>query len=306
MYAGEILSPSPGENPMVRGLDKMGRVFKRIFALMFPGMNMLFALGLVVLALGGCVRGLGCNRPDGQSTFGRARVQPVERPVAATPSLSQDVSVDLKETTQNLAEQESALARKEGEERTAALCELARLCFLLGEYGEKSGREAHFSKGRTFAEILCREEPRRVEGYYWLALNLAGLAEAGSAGRALGMVPTIIEKLKIAVEIDETYDQAGPHRVLGRIYCEAPCWPLSEGDVKKSLYHLRRAVEIAPDNSTNHLYLAQTFIQLCELKEAHRELQQVLSGTQHATWPAGLQEDQLEALDLLKRCGKAD
>lgn len=291
---------------MVGGLDGEGRVFKRIFARMLPRMVKLSALGLVVLVLAGCARGLSCSRPDGRFMFAWTRVQPAERLVSAAPSLSQDVSVDLAETTQSLAEQESALAQKEGEARTAALCELARLCFLLGEYGEKSEREAHFSKGRTFAEILRQEEPRRVEGYYWLALNLAGLAEAGSAARALGMVPTIIENLKIAVEIDETYDQAGPHRVLGRIYCEAPCWPLSDGDVKKSLHHLRRAVEIAPDNSTNHLYLAQTFIQLCELKEAHRELQQVLSGTQHATWPAGLQEDQLEALDLLKRCGKPD
>nr|MBP8646739.1 tetratricopeptide repeat protein [Syntrophobacteraceae bacterium] len=239
-----------------------------------------------------------------QPMFGATKEPSVERP-PQLPSQSENILGDPEQMSRDLADIEATLSQKEGEARRKALTDLARLYFLLGEYGEKSEREIHFTKGRTFADILCREEPGRVEGYYWLALNLAGLAECGGAGRALGLLPTIIENLKTALEIDENYDQAGPHRVLGCIYCKAPCWPLSEGDIKKSLHHLRRAVEIAPENSTNHLYLAQTLLQLCDLQEARRELQCVLAGTQHAEGPAALQYDRQEALRLMKQCDES-
>ena len=95
-------------------------------------------------------------------------------------------------------------------------------------------------------------------------MNLCGQADVG--GKLLGrkLLPRILEELKRAVALDETYDQAGAHRVLGRIYYEAPGWPLSVGDLQKSLQHLKAAVRLAPATSTNHLYLAQTLLRLQE------------------------------------------
>ena len=113
------------------------------------------------------------------------------------------------------------------------------------------------------------------------------------------LLPLIMRELERAVALNENYDQAGAHRVLGRIYYEAPDWPLSVGDLHKSLKHLESAVRLAPENSTNHLYLAQTLYRLHERVLAQRELAQVLQSTRHADKPQDLEEDKREARRLL-------
>jgi len=214
--------------------------------------------------------------------------------------LPQSKLINLMDADRLLASEETKLPQSEDARRTA-LTELARLCFILGEWGEKRGSEAHFKKGRHYAKLLCREQPQRAEGHYWLALNLAGLAEVERPRLALRLVPTIIRQLQTSLTSDDAYDEAGAHRTLGRIYLEAPPWPLSEGDVNESLAHLRSATEIAPANSTNHLYLAETLLKLGRNEEAARQLSCVLKSTRHAIGPSCLEEDKQQALLLVGR-----
>jgi tetratricopeptide (TPR) repeat protein len=139
-----------------------------------------------------------------------------------------------------------------------------------------------------------------VAGPYWAALNLCGLADAGGPLQGRKLLPRILEELHRGLALDETFEQAGAHRVLGRIYFEAPRWPLSVGDLEKSRRHLEAAVRLAPGNSTNHLYLAETLLKLNDKARARRELQQVLTATRHAIQPRGLEEDRREARRLLE------
>ena len=232
------------------------------------------------------------------------------KPPSASDSESQPCEVndrvpipapDLKAMREHLALLETRLSQG-ASPSWEPLAEAARLAFILGEVEDRGEREKYYEKGKCYSEVLIRRGPARVEGHYWLALNTAGLAEVGGARRALGLVPGIIRELETAVSIDETYDRAGPHRVLGRIYCKAPCWPLSEGDIEKSLRHLRMAVKLAPENSTNHLYLAETLVQLGQSEEARRELEIVMQPTCRAVFPHNLEEDHDDAILLLKRC----
>lgn len=178
------------------------------------------------------------------------------------------------------------------------LAELARLCFILGEWGA-ADQQRYFDKGRDFAKLLIQERPREVAGHYWLALNLGGLAEMNGD---LSMIPEIVKQMKIAVALDASYNQAGPHRVLGRVYYEAPSWPLSVGDLQKSVQHLRQAVKLAPTNSTNHLFLAETLLDLGQTVQACQQLHEALTATQHANWPAALETDRAKAKKLLQQC----
>jgi len=187
-----------------------------------------------------------------------------------------------------------------GEERTFRLSSLARLYFFLGEAGDGKARKPNYEQGCNYASLLVEEQPQRVEGYYWLALNLCGLASVSGAKAALSLLPRIIELLETSLHFDETYDQAGSHRVLGRIYYRAPGWPLSVGDVQKSLQHLSQSVTIAPQNSTNQLFLAEVLYSTGKAKEANRALEKVLNGTRHALWPKGLAEDQQKAQQLIR------
>lgn len=184
--------------------------------------------------------------------------------------------------------------------RMPILARLARTCFIIGELTVPSQRQKYYEKGQTFAEMLLKEEPTRVEGRYWLAMHLCGQADTGGAMQGRKLLPRIMEELERARAIDETYDQAGCHRVLGRIYFEAPGWPFSVGDLDKSLQHLTAAVRLAPDNSTNQLYLAETLIKLNRQAQARQALARVLQGSKHALLPRGLEEDRQEARRLLE------
>ena len=59
-------------------------------------------------------------------------------------------------------------------------------------------------------------------------------------------------------------------------------------------------MRIAPENSTNHLYLAETLFRLGKKDAARQELERVLKSTHHAIRPQGLKDDHQEAQRLLK------
>jgi tetratricopeptide (TPR) repeat protein len=182
------------------------------------------------------------------------------------------------------------------------LAKLAHLYYILGEFSEGGEKAKSYQRGCYFAEILCKEHPDRVEGHYWLALNLCGICESCGAASALTQIPKIVKLLEFAATIDQAYDQGGPLRVLGLIRLEAPPWPLSEGDITEALKLLSTAVRIAPNNSTNHLYLAKILMQLDKVEDACLELNCVLASTDHSIPDDGLSEDQKEALAIIGQC----
>lgn len=214
--------------------------------------------------------------------------------------IRQQASPYLEQFQKELVANEQAWHQGKGG-RLTTLIQLARVCFRLGELAESGQRLAYYEKGKYYAEILAREQPDRVEGHYWLAAHLAGIAEVGGAGRALQLLPKVVEIFEKAASLDPAYDQAGSHRALGSIFCEAPAWPLSVGDLNKARHHLTEAVRIAPENSTNHLYLGYTHLQLGNLPEARAALEQVFRATSHAVWPPGVEHDRREARRLLRK-----
>jgi tetratricopeptide (TPR) repeat protein len=219
-------------------------------------------------------------------------------PLAEADGLLNSPALSMAGATRALSLYQGLLATA-GAERAVVLAHLGRTCFLLGQLAPEAQALRYYQQGESYAETLVREEPNRVEGHYWLALNLCGQAEVG--GKLLGrrLLPRIIEELQRAIALDAAYDQAGAHRVLGRIYYEAPGWPLSVGDMQKSRQHLQAAVRLAPATSTNHLYLAQTLLRLQEAGLARQELEQVLKSTRAAVSPQDLEEDRREARRLL-------
>jgi hypothetical protein len=218
--------------------------------------------------------------------------------LAEADSLLASPTLDLGQAARALSLYQEALATG-GTARAMLLARLSRTCFLLGQLAPKDQSMAYYRQGQAYAETLLREAPDRVEGHYWLALNLCGQSEEG--GKLLGhkLLPRIMEELQRALALDASYDQAGAHRVLGRIYYEAPGWPLSVGDMQKSLQHLQAAVRLAPGTSTNHLYLAQTLLRLRDNPGAAQQLALVLKSTRYAVRPQDLEEDRREARRLL-------
>ena len=182
----------------------------------------------------------------------------------------------------------------------ALLTRLARACFALGDLAPIAERGRYYEKGLAYAEKLLANEPNGVAGHYWKAMNLSGLADVGTRMQGFKLLPKIMEELKRVLALNESYDEAGAHRVIGRIYFEAPGWPISVGDKKKSLEHLSTAVRLAPANSSNHLYLAETLLDQGNKPQAREEFEKVLQPDKHAFTPRDLEDDRQEARRLLK------
>jgi tetratricopeptide (TPR) repeat protein len=189
-----------------------------------------------------------------------------------------------------------------GPQRLSVLTRLARANFFLGDIADKGQRSLYYEQGRQHAQVILQENPQKVEGHYWLGLNLAGLADVNRM-QGMRLLPQILSELERAATVEPGYDQAGAYRVLGRIYYQAPGRPLSVGDVNKSLELLTRATTLAPTNSTNHLYLAETLLKLGRKDQAGQELRQVLTASQNADGPRGLAADQRRAQEIIAEQG---
>ena len=223
--------------------------------------------------------------------------------LAEADGLLNSPALSLTQATRALSLYQGLLATA-GADRAVVLARLGRTCFVLGQLVPEAQAMGYYQKGQSYAETLIREEPNRVEGHYWLAMNLCGQADVGGHLMGWRLLPRIVDELQRAVALDGAYDQAGAHRVLGRIYYQAPAWPMSVGDLQKSRQHLQAAVRLVPATSTNHLYLAQTLSRLNEAGLARQELAQVLKSTRGAIKPQDLEEDRQEARRLLAEMGQ--
>ena len=215
--------------------------------------------------------------------------------MAQADALMKSPALDYQQAQQALADYEGLLPGS-----PSLWARLAHTCFVLGDTADDASRAGYYEKGLTYAEKLLAQQPDEAAGHYWKALNLSGLADVNRL-RGFKLLPQIMDELERSLVLDETYDQAGAHRVLGRIYFEAPGWPVSVGNREKSLEQLTAAVRLAPDNSTNHLYLAETLLAMRSNPQAREELEKVLQARRHAISPQGLEEDHQEARGLLKK-----
>ncbi|MFH1130297.1 MAG: hypothetical protein V1754_03120, partial [Pseudomonadota bacterium] len=126
--------------------------------------------------------------------------------------------------------------------------------------------------GLAYAQYARKLNPRRVEPYYYEALNLAKMAEVKSR---LKMVPTMIAAARKAAEIDEGYANAGPLVFQGKVYLTAPPWPMSVGNVEKAVELLDRAVKIAPI-PLNRVFLGEAYYQDEQYNEAKVQIEKAL------------------------------
>jgi tetratricopeptide (TPR) repeat protein len=151
---------------------------------------------------------------------------------------------------------------------------LSRVCFLMGQrFANKQQRVEVAATGRDHAKTAEQIAPARVEAPYYLALNLANIADAKSK---LAVVKPMVAAAKRATAIDASYHGAGPLVFLGKVYLKAPAWPLSVGDVDKAIEVLERAVVIAPRPLTR-LFLGQVYLEDEEPQKARAQLEPALS-----------------------------
>lgn len=125
-------------------------------------------------------------------------------------------------------------------------------------------RESIAAEGVRFAEKALEYGPKNdARPHYYLAENL-GLAVREHVTEAAASLPRLEKEMQLAVQLDKSYDQGGPLRLLGTLYLKAPPWPAGIGDGDKALSLLKEAATTYPNHPLNHLFYAQALFEVEE------------------------------------------
>lgn len=180
---------------------------------------------------------------------------------------------------------------------------LARALFFLGQQaGSRESSRQLYSAGIAAGERAVALNSERVEGHFWVGVNLSLFAAVNRGIRGARAIRWARAELKLAAAISESYHDAGPLRVLGRLEHKAP--RILGGNLKRSRELLDRALAIAPLNSVTLTYAAELAIEIGKRDAAVSLLQQVIESPIDAEWEFENKRDRELArslLDLLTR-----
>jgi tetratricopeptide (TPR) repeat protein len=137
---------------------------------------------------------------------------------------------------------------------------VARLVYFSGNFSllQKSPNDEKiklFKYGYTAGLAAKELEPKRVEGYYWYAINLGSYGLVKGIFSALSNAKAGRAALLEAAKIDPNYQWCGPLRILGRYYQEVPGGIISFGDKKIAQEYFQKAIQTCPNFRLNTMYL---------------------------------------------------
>jgi len=190
-----------------------------------------------------------------------------------------------------------------GTDRYEVQWRLARALFFLAQgAGLPDSSKQLYAAGIGAGERAVALNENRVEGHFWVGVNLALFAESSGGIRGVRTLRRARLELRRAIEIDERYHGAGPLRVLGRLVHKAP--RILGGNRKRSRELLDRAISIAPSNSVTLMYAAELAIDDGEPGRAAILLRQLIDSPAEAEWEFENNRDRDLARYLLKQIGK--
>jgi tetratricopeptide (TPR) repeat protein len=129
-----------------------------------------------------------------------------------------------------------------------------------------AGLGDHFDSMKTekLAAALA-DDPDAAHIYFWSSVHwgLWGRYRGKIAAAKEGVAKKIRNFAEVVIAIDEEMEEAGGHRVLGRLHSEAPKLPFFTGwvDRKTALSELRRANELVPGAPLTRFYLAEALLE---------------------------------------------
>jgi len=190
-------------------------------------------------------------------------------------------------------------AVKEQPDRLEGAWKLLRALHYKGDFATqtKEGKQQAFARGKEVAEAGIDRLARKVGGREKLdAMTPAQAAKAVSAipeakplflwsavhwglwgdvfGRLAAARQGVGDRVRryseVLIALDERYEDAAGHRILGRLHTLAPKVPFVTGwvDRDKAVSELRKAVALGPGNLDNHLFLAEALLEYQPAKAA--------------------------------------
>jgi hypothetical protein len=177
---------------------------------------------------------------------------------------------------------------------------LGRALFFLGQEAQtkEETRNAH-ARGASFSQRAARLQAERVEGHFWLGVNLALLAQTENPLNALRHALRAKRSLTRAVQLDPVYHAAGPLRVLARLQHKLP--RLFGGGTSRARANFERAINFAPTNTVARLYFAEMLFETGDKERARAQLETLLNAPPDSQWAFESARDKEIARRMLEK-----
>lgn len=157
----------------------------------------------------------------------------------------------------------------------------------------------HWEAGAHEAQSAIPLQPHRVEGHFWLGVNALEAARRRGAIAAARAVPKAAQSVERAMNIDEEYHFGGPLRVWARITHLKPL--ILGGSIDRALDIYRRALQVAPYNSTTLLYYSQCLLADQQKPLARTTLQSIIDAPDDPEWRWEQNRDRRLAQELITK-----
>lgn len=175
-----------------------------------------------------------------------------------------------------------------------------RALFFLGqEAPDKAAAHSFHARALESCVRAAHAEQSRVEGHFWLGVNLALLAALEKPARAIRYAFRARRSLRRAVALNPGYHAAGPLRVLARLEAKLP--RLLGGGAARSRAHFEKAIALAPANTVTRLYFAELLLANGDEINARRQLEAILNAPLDPAWEFEMSRDRRLAQAMLKK-----
>ena len=180
-----------------------------------------------------------------------------------------------------------------------AAWKLARAMYWLGGHDVEAGRRAQLERGVEAGRTAAALEPKRPEGYFWMAADMGELAESFGLRQGLKYRGDIRDALETVLRLDPGFQDGSADRALGRWYFKVP--GLFGGSKKKSEEHLRKSLTYNPNSISSHYFLAETLFDMDRDTDAREELRKAIAAPIDPAWEPEDREFKQLADALLKK-----
>jgi len=167
---------------------------------------------------------------------------------------------------------------------------LARARFFLGQECTRGASSiSHHRAGIGAGRSAVRQRIERVEGFFWLGVNLALAAQQELPLKAVVHAVQAKRALDKAIQIDAAYHAAGPLRVMGRLQHKLP--RIFGGGLQRALGNYEKAIALAPANTVTRIFLAELLLEMGDANRTRIELAAVLEAPTDSEWMFEIERD---------------
>lgn len=177
---------------------------------------------------------------------------------------------------------------------------LAQIYYKLGGLSKaNSAKEINYNHCMTHTTRAIEINPKSASGFFFRAICRGKLGQLKGMFKSLGTLSPFKKDMEAALKLDPTISNGGPNRGLGIMYNQLPFF--MGGSNKKSIYHLKEAIKIAPEYWENHLFLGEVYYDNSDYNQAMDSLRNVLKYTDAKKEDPKLKTKRQKAEDLMKK-----